>query len=96
LIQSLGQDRPLPCTAATDFMFVDPWADLYACNVRPDLSVGDLEIQSWDEFYDGPTAQEIRKEVAQCTQNCWMVGSARTAMRNPRFTKLPKLQPLLG
>ncbi len=90
----LGHDRLLPCTAATDFMFVDPWADVYACNVRPDLRVGNLEIQDWEEIHDGHTAQEVRQKVAQCTQNCWMVGSARTAMRNPRFTKLPKMQPL--
>jgi MoaA/NifB/PqqE/SkfB family radical SAM enzyme len=90
----LGHDRLLPCTAATDFMFLDPWADLYACNVRPDLKVGNLDIQGWDEIYDGVKAKEVRMKVAQCTQNCWMVGSARTAMRNPRFTRLPKMQPL--
>ena len=89
----LGQDRLIPCTAATDFMFIDPWSDVYACNVRPDLKVGNLEQQSWEEIYAGQQAQAIRNKVAQCTQNCWMVGSARTAMRNPRFTSLPKIGP---
>ena len=41
----LGHDRLLPCTAATDFMFIDPWSDVYACNVRPDLKVGNLRIK---------------------------------------------------
>jgi MoaA/NifB/PqqE/SkfB family radical SAM enzyme len=91
----LGQDRLIPCTAATDFMFIDPWSDVYACNVRPDLKVGNLEEQSWDAVFHGQQAAEARKKVTQCTQNCWMVGSARTAMRNPRFTRLPKLGPLL-
>jgi Fe-coproporphyrin III synthase len=89
----LGHDRLIPCTAGTDFMFVDPWADVYACNVRPDLKVGSLAEQGWEEIYHGQKAEEIRRKVAGCAQNCWMVGSARTAMRHPRFTRLPKWKP---
>ncbi|MBE3145274.1 MAG: radical SAM protein [Planctomycetes bacterium] len=95
LIQKvLGHERLMPCTAATDFLFIDPWADVYACNVRPDLYLGNLETQSWDEIYQGNLAQAARARVATCAQNCWMVGSARTAMRNSRFTRLPKFKPL--
>jgi MoaA/NifB/PqqE/SkfB family radical SAM enzyme len=95
LIQKvLGHERLIPCTAGTDFLFIDPWADVYACNVRPDLYLGNLDTQSWEEVYKGGLAQAARARVAACTQNCWMVGSARTAMRNPRFTRLPKFKPL--
>lgn len=90
----LGHDRLIPCTAASDFIFIDPWGDVYACNVRPDLLMGNLEKQNWDEIVNGAKANEIRSKVAQCRQNCWMVTTARTAMRNPKFTFLPKLQPL--
>lgn len=90
----LGNDRLIPCTAAADFVFVDPWSDVYACNVRNDLLLGNLRTQSWDEIYQGERAAQIRQMVAACGQNCWMVGSARTAMRNPVFTRLPKLKPL--
>jgi Fe-coproporphyrin III synthase len=90
----LGRDRLIPCTAATDFIFVDPWSDVYACNVRPDLKMGNLEEQNWDEIIAGDRAKEVRKKVATCSQNCWMVTTARTAMRNPRFTFLPKMKPL--
>jgi Fe-coproporphyrin III synthase len=90
----LGQDRLIACTAGTDFVFVDPWSDVYACNVRPDLQIGNLQRQSWDEIYHGQTATNIRGRVSACQQNCWMVGSARTAMRNPHFTRLPKWNPL--
>jgi len=90
----LGQDRLIPCTAATDFMFIDPWADVYACNVRNDLLLGNLNRQSWTEILESPKAAEMRAKVAACTQNCWMVTTARTAMRNPVLPQLPKLQPL--
>lgn len=90
----LGHDRIMPCTAGTDFIFVDPWSDVYACNVRPDLRMGNLKEQSWTEILTGPTAAEKRAEVAACPQNCWMVASAKTAMRMRRFAKIPKWGPV--
>jgi len=90
----LGQNRLIPCTAATDFAFIDPWSDVYACNVRPDLLMGNLQRQSWMDIMASDTARRIRGEVRACSQNCWMVTTARTAMRSRLVPKLPKLQPL--
>jgi MoaA/NifB/PqqE/SkfB family radical SAM enzyme len=90
----LGQDRLIPCTAGTDFIFVDPWSDVYACNVRPDLHMGNLTQQDWSDIFHGDTATRQREKVAACSQNCWMVASAKTAMRNPHFAQLPRLGPL--
>jgi MoaA/NifB/PqqE/SkfB family radical SAM enzyme len=90
----LGQPRLIPCTAGRDFAFVDPWGRVYACNVRPDLEIGDLTAQTWEEIIHGPRAVEARTKVARCTHNCWMVGSAKTAIRNKHFARLPRLKPL--
>lgn len=90
----LGQPRLIPCTAGRDFAFVDPWGGVYACNVRPDLEIGDLTSQTWEEIINGPRAIEARTKVARCTHNCWMVGSAKTAIRNKHFARLPRLKPL--
>jgi len=92
--KALGHPRLIRCTAATDFVFVDPWSDVYACNVRPDLHLGNLEQQSWEEIYSGNLANQIREKVYECKQNCWMVGSAKTAMRHPKFAKIPRGGPL--
>jgi len=93
--KALGQPRLMRCTAATDFAFVDPWSIMYACNVCPDLKLGNLAEQSWDEIFNSPRIQAIRQNVYQCKQNCWMVGSAKTAMRHPKFARIPKGGPLL-
>jgi Fe-coproporphyrin III synthase len=90
----LGHDRLIPCTAGSDFIFIDPWADVYACNVRPDLLMGNLKTESWESILDSPIAREVRTKVHQCTQNCWMVASAKTAMRNKHYAKLPKISVL--
>jgi MoaA/NifB/PqqE/SkfB family radical SAM enzyme len=91
----LGHGRMLKCAAGTDFAFVDPWADVYACNVRPDLKAGNLESQDWDEIWNSNGADVIRRKVHDCNHNCWMVGSAKTAMRHPKYARLPKAGPLL-
>jgi MoaA/NifB/PqqE/SkfB family radical SAM enzyme len=90
----LGQNRLHPCTQGTDSVFIDPWGDVYACNVRNDLLMGNLGQQTWDEIYRGATAAEVRQKVATCPQNCWMVSSAKTAIRNRHIAQLPKMAVL--
>jgi Fe-coproporphyrin III synthase len=82
----LGQPRGRPCTAGRDFLFLDPWGRVYACNIRPDLEIGDLVLQTWKEIIRGPRAAAARTKVAHCTQNCWMAGHAHAALRRRRFT----------
>lgn len=90
----LGQDRMIPCTAGSDFAFLDPWGDVWACNVRTDLPLGNLKRQTWDEIMSSDTARQSLQKVSVCTQNCWMVTTARTAMRSKVIPQLPKLGPL--
>ena len=90
----LGHPRLIPCTAGTDFAFIDPWSDVWACNVRSDLPMGNLKEQSWDEIISNPTACNSIKQVKDCEQTCWMVTTARTAMRSKLFPKLPSAKPL--
>jgi len=87
----LGHDRLHACTQGTDSVFIDPWGDAYACNVRNDLLMGNLREQSWEEIYNGDRATKVREQVATCPQNCWMVSSAKTAIRNKHIAQLPKV-----
>src|SRR5262245_60651989 len=91
----LGQDRLIKCTAGTDFIFIDPWSDVWACNVRTDLPMGKLARQNWEQILDSDVARQSRRKVAICKQNCWMVTTARTAMRSPVLPMFPKMQPLM-
>jgi len=91
----LGHDRLISCTAGTDFAFIDPWSDVWACNVRSDLPLGNLEKQTWEEIITSDKARNSIGEVKNCKQNCWMVTTARTAMRSNLFPQFPKLKPLL-
>ncbi len=91
----LGQDRLIKCTAGTDFIFIDPWADVWACNVRTDLPMGNLSRQTWEDILQSDVARQSRDKVAVCQQNCWMVTTARTAMRSTVIPIFPKFAPML-
>jgi MoaA/NifB/PqqE/SkfB family radical SAM enzyme len=91
----LGHDRLIPCTAGKDFAFIDPWSDVWACNVRSDLPFGNLARQTWEEIIKSKLATDTCSKVGQCTQNCWMVTTARTAMRSAIVPQFPKMKPLL-
>ena len=77
-----GQMRPLPCGAATDLFFLDPYGKVLACNGSAEPWVmGDLVAQPFEEIWNSPQAAAVRRQVAECDRNCWMVGSAVPAMR---------------
>jgi hypothetical protein len=62
--------------------------------VRSDLPLGNLAKQSWDSILASETARQSIGKVAACEQNCWMVTTARTAMRSNLIPQAPKLGPL--
>jgi MoaA/NifB/PqqE/SkfB family radical SAM enzyme len=78
-----GKVRTIPCSAATDFFFLDPWGKVLACNGSGEPWVmGDLNTQDFDEIWSSPEAEKVRNLVKNCRRNCWMTGSAVPAMRN--------------
>jgi len=91
----LGHPRLIRCTAGTDFAFIDPWSDVWTCNVRSDLLMGNLARQSWAEIMSSAQAHKAIQKVHGCEQNCWMVTTARTAMRSTLIPQAPKMGPLL-
>lgn len=77
-----GEARQLPCGAATDTFFIDPWGKIIACNGSPEPWVmGDLNIQSFEEIWHSPQAEAVRQKVRECQRHCWMTGTAVPAMR---------------
>lgn len=75
-----GLPRPLECLMGTISFFVDPYGEIKACNVR-DLPMGNLKEQSFDEIWNSPKADRVRRAVASCPENCWMIGSVSCIMR---------------
>ena len=80
-----GGKRPLPCTAATDFFFIDPFGEVRPCNALK-LSLGNIKKQNFDTIWKSESAIKARKAVAQCRSECWMIGSVIPAIRHNFLT----------
>jgi MoaA/NifB/PqqE/SkfB family radical SAM enzyme len=78
-----GDKRLLPCGAGTDIVFIDPYGDVYPCNALRE-TMGNLRNSGFHEIWNGDKAARVRRMVADCKENCWMVGTSRPAIRkNP-------------
>ena len=91
----LGHGRLHQCVAGTEFIFIDPWSDVWACNVRKDLPMGNIDFQSWSDIVKSEVALNSIEKVKICSQNCWMVTTARTSMRSDLSSKIPKMKPFV-
>jgi MoaA/NifB/PqqE/SkfB family radical SAM enzyme len=80
-----GRPRLLPCRAAADFFFLDPFGEVRPCNGMDEHvwspSLGNLSTRSFDDIWFSDTAREIRERIGSCERNCWMIGSASPAIR---------------
>lgn len=73
--------RLLPCDMSFDTFFVDPYGDVMPCNGTADKEVmGNINTEEWDELWNSPQAEEVRRRVRCCSRQCWMIGSVSPAM----------------
>jgi MoaA/NifB/PqqE/SkfB family radical SAM enzyme len=75
-----GGDRLLPCGVAEDLFFVDPFGEVRPCNAMEE-TMGSLKRQSFAQIWSSPEARAVRRRVAECSCNCWMIGSVSPAMK---------------
>ena len=71
--------RIMPCRAGRDFFFLDPEGNIYPCNVVPER-LGNMKEDSVEEILASPAAEQARRTIHDC-RDCWMVCTARTAIR---------------
>ncbi|MBD3368060.1 MAG: radical SAM protein [Candidatus Eisenbacteria bacterium] len=74
-----GRPRRLGCGAGTYFFFLDPWGDVYPCNVGG-TRMGNIRDGSFAELRRR-TRNEVGEAVANCPHQCWMVCTVTPPMR---------------
>ncbi len=75
-----GNGRPLSCRAGEDFFFINPYGDIYPCNVL-DKVMGNIKNFNFAALWGSKKAEQIRGIVQQCQARCWMICTARTAIK---------------
>lgn len=77
-----GNARPLPCEVGTDMFFLDPFGNILPCNGSDEpMIMGNLKRHTFDQIWNSPEAEAVRKRVRDCSKHCWMIGSASPAMK---------------
>lgn len=74
-----GKPRMLPCGAGVDHFFLDPWGDVYPCNVQG-LKMGNVSDGRFEEIAER-SHEAVRVAVAACREQCWMVCTVAPPMR---------------
>jgi len=75
-----GNPRLLPCEMGHDSFFVDPYGEMFPCNVM-EKSFGNLKEKSFEEIWNSKTAEAVKQDVKACQKNCWMIGSVSQQMK---------------
>lgn len=79
-----GGERLLPCAMGEDIFMLDPFGDIYPCNVLQE-SMGSIKDSTFEEIWNSPRAAEVRQNARKCGKNCWMIGSVSPAMKQRKF-----------
>lgn len=71
--------RPLRCDAGKGFFYLTPNGNLYGCDVL-DFPLGNLTDHGFKELWFSGRAERFRRRANECNK-CWMICTAKTAMR---------------
>ena len=88
--------RTLPCSAASDSFFIDPYGDVYPC-IFMDAVLGNIRETPMEEIYMSPGASDARRAIndLECP-NCWVECEAfRDINRDTRGSVSTALKALL-
>ena len=69
-----GEARILPCEMGHDSFFLDPYGEIYPCNVM-EKSMGNIADNSFSAIWNSNHSKFVKSEVKHCKKNCWMIGS---------------------
>jgi len=79
-----NKKRLLPCDALSGSFFLDPFGEIYPCNIL-NKSIGNLKGKSFNEIWQSQEANNLRSLIKKCPTPCWMVCTAKPAIKKHWF-----------
>ena len=97
-----GENRFLKCEMGTEACFIDPSGDVLPCNgMNCKMPMGNIREQTFADIWNSEQAKKVRKAVAICDKECWMVGNAAPVIQ--KYIRIPlmwvlknKLRVMMG
>jgi radical SAM protein with 4Fe4S-binding SPASM domain len=72
--------RILPCGAAEVLFYMDPFGDVYSCNVA-NKHLGNIREQEFGAIWNSREARESRDFARNCPYQCWMLCTVSPYLR---------------
>ncbi|MDI6828760.1 MAG: SPASM domain-containing protein, partial [Armatimonadota bacterium] len=79
-----GGERLMPCNMGTDVFLCEPWGDIKPCNVLDEV-MGNIKEQTFEQIWNSPRAEEVRKMARNCGKRCWMIGSVSPEIKKRKW-----------
>jgi radical SAM protein with 4Fe4S-binding SPASM domain len=79
-----GKKKIRQCCAGERFFFLDPFGNVYPCVMLNEVMGNIRDFKDFDELFNSPKAEEVRRKVKICSHICWMVCTVRSNLiRHP-------------
>lgn len=75
--------RPLPCGAGEHFFYMDPFANIFMCQIK-NWPIGNLQKQSFEQIWYSKPKQGFLHSAKACN-DCWIVCTAKDAIKQNKL-----------
>jgi len=79
----LHHRRPLPCGAGENFFYMDPFANIFMCQIK-NWPIGNLQKQSFEQIWYSKPKQKFLPAAHACN-DCWIVCTAKDAIKKNKL-----------
>lgn len=75
--------RPLPCGAGENFFYMDPFANIFMCQIK-NWPIGNLKKQSFEQIWYSKPKQKFLTAAHACN-DCWIICTAKDAIKKNKL-----------
>ncbi len=85
--------RPLPCGAGENFFYMDPFANVFMCQIK-NWPIGNLRNQSFEDIWYSKAKQQFLPKASVCN-DCWIICTAKDAIKQNKIKVMGDIASLI-
>jgi len=86
--------RPLPCGAGENFFYMDPFANIFMCQIK-NWPIGNLKKQTFEHIWYAKPKQKFLP-LAHACNDCWIVCTAKDAIKKNKLRVIGDIAGLIA
>lgn len=85
--------RPIPCGAGENFFYMDPFANVFMCQIK-NWPIGNLRKQYFEDIWYSKSKQQFLPKSKACN-DCWIICTAKDAIKKNKLRVMGDLTSLI-